>query len=83
MSTYRIIKEIADCNREDLAQYYIVRKRWFGWQPVYKTEGPRTDIVLHASYNDAEKYLIKNYTGFGKCTVNGNEYTYTPYMMYF
>ena len=83
MSKYRIIKVISDMVKPEIAEFYIEKKHFWGWKPIRKIEGPNNNIVCHSSYIEAENYLIKNYTGFGKCTINGNEYTYKAYTMYY
>ena len=84
MSKFRIIKKIHDCgSKNPIIEWYIEEKKWlFGWKLIKNINGPKVTDVIHSSYEEAEKYLLKNYTGHGECIVNNNVYEYTPYTYY-
>jgi len=83
MGKYRIVEVIKNSGHADRKGYWIVeQKKWFGWVEIYHNEGPRSKIVQHESYKDAELYLLEKYTGHGECKVYGNVYVYKPYTYY-
>lgn len=84
MPKYRIIKKIHDSgSKKAVTEWYIEEKHWlFGWTKIENINGPKVTEVIYQSYEEAEKYLLANYTGHGYCVVNSNVYTYTPYTYY-
>ena len=83
MTKFRIVEVISNSGHADRKGYWIVeQKKWFGWAEIYHNEGPRFKPVQHESYEEAELYLLKTYTGHGECRVFGNVYVYKPYNYY-
>ena len=82
MSKFRIIKEFHNSYSDDReVRFVIEQKGWFKWKQVYHVEVSRKEINFK-TYEDAEQYLLKNYTGHGFCKRSGNVYTYTGYTYY-
>jgi hypothetical protein len=83
MTKFRIVEIIENSGNEDRKGYWIVeQKKWFGWREIGCNEGPKYRGIVHNSYEDAELYLLKTYTGHGECRVYGNVYVYKPYNYY-
>jgi hypothetical protein len=59
MQKYRITHE----SREDFSkmEFYIERKRWFGWRRVKFGENGDYYELSFGSYVEAERHIIKNY----------------------
>ena len=80
-------KEISDnrfaIQEDDLDTSWIVeQKKLFGWSEIGCNEGPRYRCITHNSYEEAELYLLNNYTGHGVCRRYGNIYTFKHYTYY-
>lgn len=83
MRKFRIVEVIENSGSDDRKGYWIVeQKKLFGWSEISSNEGPRYRCINHTSYEQAELYLLNNYTGHGVCRRYGNVYTYNPYTYY-
>ena len=83
MRKFRIVQIISNSGSDDRKSHWVIQtKKFWGWKEIQKNEGPRTNSVFHFTYEEAEKYLLENYTGHGECVRSGNEYRYTPYTYY-
>ena len=83
MSKFRIVQIITNSGSDDKKSHWIIQsKNFWGWKEIQNTEGPRSKSVEHQTYEDAEKHLLKTYTGHGECFRSGNEYRYTHYTYY-
>lgn len=83
MTKFRIVEVIENSGNDDRKGYWIVeQKKWFGWVEIGHNEGPKHKEVKHKSYEEAELYLLRNYTGHGVCRKYGNVYTYNSYTYY-
>jgi hypothetical protein len=61
-------------------EYVIERKNWLGkWKEIFNVEEARVSRISHSTFEDAEAYMIANYTGHGVLERTGWEYTYEPY----
>lgn len=83
MIKFRIVEVIENSGSADRKGHWIIeQKKLFGWKEIYQNEGPRYRCITHNSYEEAELYLLNNYTGHGVCRKYGNVYTYNPYTYY-
>ena len=57
---------------------FVIQKRnfWGVWREVFAKE-VKYKRICHASYQDAEAYMLANYIGDGSCEKIGVEYKYT------
>jgi len=82
MRKFRIVQVIDNASSSDRKSNWIIEeKKWWGWSEVEIVEGPKTVSVEFKSYEDAEKHLLDNYTGWGVCRRYGNVYEYKSYTM--
>lgn len=80
MEKYRIVQLIHDAGSSDRRiEWVIEQKKFWGWREIFHVEGPRQVLVTHSSYDKAEQYLFKRYTGHGICKRYGSFYTYEKY----
>jgi hypothetical protein len=80
MEKFRIVQLVHDSGTSGRKiEWVIEQKNFWGWRQIYRNEGPRKIEVTHSSYDEAEQYLLKNYTGHGICKRYGNLYTYEHY----
>jgi hypothetical protein len=79
---YRIVGKITTGSIHPTTKWIIEKKHiLFGWREVLKIEGPNSYSIHHKTYEDAEKYLISEYTtSYGNVTINGNVYYYKPHL---
>ena len=83
MRKFRIVEVIENSVSADRKCYWIVeQKKLFGWSEIGCNEGPRYRCITHNSYEEAELYLLNNYTGHGVCRRYGNIYTFKHYTYY-
>lgn len=83
MIKFRIVEVIENSGSSDRKGYWIVeQKKLFGWSEIGCNEGPRYRCITHTSYEEAELYLLNNYTGHGVCRRYGNVYTFKHYTYY-
>ena len=80
MKKYRIVQLFHNANSPDRnIEWVIERKKFWGWREIFHVEGPTRKRISHESYDKAEQYLLKKYTGHGICKRYGNFYTYEHY----
>jgi len=65
MAKYRITSETCNQRSRNTAEYFIERKRWFGWQRISKKEDVNEITLRFKTYEEAETYMIDNYFGHG------------------
>jgi hypothetical protein len=83
MTKFRIVEVIENSGSADRKGYWIIEQnKFFGWKEIGHDEGPKYKSIIHKSYEEAELYLLNNYTGHGVCRKYGNVYTYNPYTYY-
>ena len=83
MEKFRIVEVISNSGHTGRKGHWIIEeKKFFGWKEITQKEGPKNKLVEHESYEDAELYLLNNYTGHGECKVYGNVYTFRHYTYY-
>jgi hypothetical protein len=83
MTKFRIVEVIEKSGSPDRKSHWIIeQKKLFGWKEIGQDEGPRYKNIIHKSYEDAELYLLDNYTAYGVCRKYGNVYTYNSYTYY-
>jgi len=80
MKKYRIVQITHDAGSSDrVIEWIIEQKNFWGWREIFHIEGPSCERISHKSYNKAEQYLFKNYTGHGICKRYGSLYTFQSY----
>ena len=83
MTKFRIVEVIENSGSADRKGHWIIeQKKLFGWKEIGQNEGPKYESIIHKSYEEAELYLLNNYTGHGVCRKYGNVYTYNSYTYY-
>lgn len=83
MTKFRIVEVIENSGSADRKGHWIIeQKKLFGWKEIGQNEGPKYESIIHTSYEEAELYLLNNYTGHGVCRKYGSVYTYNPYTYY-
>ena len=83
MTKFRIVEVIENSGSADRKGHWIVeQKKWFEWVEIGCKEGPKYRCITHTSYEEAELYLLNNYTGHGVCRKYGNIYTFKHYTYY-
>ena len=80
MKKFRIVQLFHDSYSDKrVIEWVIEQKKFWGWRQIYRNEGPKRVQVTHNSYDEAERHLLKNYTGHGICKRYGSLYTYEHY----
>ena len=80
MTKFRIVQLFHNANSSVRnIEWVIEQKKFWGWRDIYRNEGPKRVQVTHISYDEAERHLLKNYTGHGICKRHGSLYTYEHY----
>ena len=80
MLKFRIVQLFHDAySPERNVEWVIEQKKFWGWRQIYSNEGPKQVKVTHSGYDEAEQYLLKNYTGHGICKRYGSLYTFEKY----
>lgn len=80
MSKFRIVRLIHDVNMDDRYNEWVIeQKKFWRWKEIVRWEGPKSKLISHKSYEDAENYMFKKYMGHGICEQNGNVYKFTNY----
>ena len=80
MKKFRIVQLFHNANSSVRnIEWVIEQKKFLGWRQIYRNEGPKRVQVTHNSYDEAERHLLKNYTGHGICKRHGSLYTYEHY----
>lgn len=80
MIKFRIVQLFHDSYSDKREiEWVIEQKKFWGWRQIYRNEGPKQVEVTHSSYDEAEQYLLKNYTGHGLCKRYGSLYTFEQY----
>lgn len=80
MEKYRIVQLFHSANSPERdVEWVIEQKKFWGWREIFHVEGPTRKRISHSSYDKAEQYLLKKYTGHGICKRYGNFYTYEHY----
>lgn len=80
MEKYRIVQLFHNANSlERDVEWVIEQKKFWGCSEIFHVEGPTRRRISHNSYDKAEQYLLKKYTGHGICKRYGSFYTYEHY----
>lgn len=88
MKVYRIVELMHDSG-ENGKEFIIERHKGFlfkQWKQIFQIEDGKRTKVSHKKYEDAEKYLLEEYTrdGIGSLvTRSGHVYYVEPYTMNF
>lgn len=79
MKFFRIVELIHNSSSKDRKREFVIqKKRFFGWKEVMLVELDHKRISF-SNYDEAELYLLNNYTGHGLCTKIGSYYIYEAY----
>lgn len=83
MSQYRITELIHNSGFSDRSREFIIERKRpiIGWKEVKAVEVD-SKRISHKTYEEAEQYLLSNYTGHGICKRKGNIYQFSHYVYF-
>ena len=85
-TTFRIVRVISNSGSKDRVEKFVIEKEkyWVGWKRIYhEEEFVRRKAIEFKTYDEAEIYLLDEYTGNGECKQHGNVYEYSQYNYYY